>query len=147
MPEQCCPSAAECASRHLTTPNPPPSAGVIPALTPHPVFPVLCCLALFIHRTDHVPVNIRSRLITVFTHYSLFTSDHLLRSSRVLEQGMSVQGERWSSGASECLSIGIPEQLINGGPQQWSAYAVAHRSSGVLQPYRGIATSFNCLTQ
>ena len=85
------------------------------------MFPVFRCLALSVYRTDHVLVHIRSRLITVFTHYSLFTSDHLLRSSRVLEQGMSVQGEHWSSGASECLSIGIPEQLISGEPQQWSA--------------------------
>ena len=89
------------------------------------MFPVFRCLALSVYRTDHVLVHIRSRLITVFTHYSLFTSDHLLRSSRVLEQGMSVQGERWSSGASECLSIGVPQQRCSG--------VLEYRSVGMRQ--------------
>ncbi len=61
----------------------------------------------------------------------MFTSDHLLCSSRAPEQGVSVQG---SAGQAECLSVGVPEQLITGGLQQWSA---GHQGSGVLE-YRGV---------
>ena len=46
MPEQCCPSAAEHASRHLTTANPLPSVGVILAPTPPPCVTVPCLVCL-----------------------------------------------------------------------------------------------------
>ena len=86
---------------------------------PHPVFPVFRCLALSVYRTDHVPVNIRSRLITTVC---------LLRILCFAEAESQSRGCR-SRGALGQRSLGISEHWSARAIDHWSAAAMEHLSS------------------